>query len=267
MVAGGPGSGVPWEASLPCRPMAGTPEITLHAVPFSHPVLAVSAALEHHGFAYERVELTLGRQAEEVERIYGEGRRTVPGLMVDGEPVHGTQAIFARLDEMTGGEALYPPAIAETVRAAEAGVAEDLQSAARVLSWGGLHFRPEALGTFPGGEPLDPAGTDYAIKMVRGAWKYIGIDAQQIAATLDALPGQLDQVDELIASGAAGSSEPTALDFQIGSTLQLLLQIGDVRPLIEGRPAERLMTAWFKPGPADIPAGAFPAGWVPAAGA
>lgn len=239
--------------------MAGEPEITLHAVPFSHPCLAVSVALEHHGLKYERVELTVGRQAEEIAAIYGPGKSTVPGLLIDGEPVHGTAAIFARLNEMTGGETLYPRATAETLKAAEAGVAEDLQTAARVLSWGSLHFRPEALGTFPGGAPLDPAGTDFAIKMVRGAWKYLGIDAQRIADTLDALPEQLDQVDRLIASGAIGGSEPTALDFQIGSSIQLLLQIGDVRPLIEGRPAERLAGAWFEPGPADIPAGAFPA--------
>lgn len=243
--------------------MAGSPEITLHAIPFSHPCLAVSRALEHHGLEYERVEIGFGRQAEEVEEIYGEGRRTVPGILVDGEPVHGTVAIFARLNEITGDESLYPAAIAELVRRTEAGLAQDLQESARVLSWGSLHFRPEALGTFPGGEPLDPAGTDYAIRMIRGAWKYLGLDAQRIASTLEALPEQLRQADELIAAGVAGGPDPTALDFQIGSTLQLMLQIGDLRPLIQGRPVERLATTWFEPGPADIPAGALPAGWVP----
>jgi len=243
--------------------MSGSPEITLHAVPFSHPCLAVSAALERHGYDYDRVELVSGRHAEEIERIYGPDKRTAPGLLVDGEPVHGTVAIFARLGEMTGGETLYPTALADTIRRAEIGLADDLQTAARVLSFGSLHFRPEALGTFPGGEPLDPAGTDFAIKFVRGAWKYIGIDAQRIAATLEALPGQLDRVDQLIAAGAAGGDEPTALDFQVGSTLQMMLQLGDLRPMIQGRPAERLATTWFESGPAQIPAGALPAGWVP----
>lgn len=243
--------------------MAGTPEITLHAVPFSHPCLAVSAALDWHRYEYERVDFTTGRQAEEVERIYGAGKRTVPGLLIDGEPIHGTIAIFTRLDQLFGEGKLYPPPVAERIRAAEPGLAEDLQTAARVLAFGSLHFRPEALGTFAAGEPLDPAGTDFAIRLVRGAWKYIGIEAQRIAATLESLPGLLDQVDEEIAARAAGGSEPTALDFQLGSTLQLMLQIGDVRPLIEGRPAERLATQWFEPGPANIPVGALPAGWVP----
>jgi glutathione S-transferase len=78
------------------------------------------------------------------------------------------------------------------------------------------------------------------------------------------LPEQLDIVDELIDGGAVGGDEPTALDYQIGSSLHLLLQIGDVRPLIVGRPAEALVDSWFERGPADVPAGAFPAGWVPA---
>lgn len=239
--------------------MAGSPEITLHAVPYSHPCLAVSAALEQHAIEFERVDLVTGRQAAEIERIYGAGKKTVPGLLIDGDPVHGTAAIFARLDQITGGDSLYPPATADTLRETESGLAEDLQTAARVLVFGSLHFRPEALGTFPGTGPLDPAGTDFAIRMIRGAWKYIGIDAQRIAATMNALPTQLDEVDSLIAAGTVGSSKPNALDFQLGSTLHLLLQIGDVRSLIENRPAERLATTWFEPGMADIPAGALPA--------
>lgn len=242
--------------------MPGTPKFTLHAIPFSHPCLAVSAALDRFGFEYERVELMSGQQGDEIERIYGPGKRTVPGLVVDGDPVHGTQAIFARLDEILGGGVLYPPAQADLIREAEAGLAEDLQTSARVLMFGALHFRPESIGTFTGSGPLDPAGTDFAIRLVRGAWKYVGIDAQRIATTLDALPDQLNRVDEVIAAGAAGGDEPTALDFQLGSSLHLLLQIGDLRPLIQDRPAERLATAWFEPSPADVPAGAFPAGWV-----
>lgn len=245
--------------------MAGSPELTLHRIPFSHPCLAVSGALDHFGYEYENVDLVTGRQADEIERVYGEGRRTVPGLLVDGEPVHGSATIIARIDEMTVDADLYPGPVREALDGADADLPEDLQTAGRVLIFGSMHFRPEALGTFPGGAPLDPAGTDFAIKMVRGAWKYIGIDAQRIAATLDTLPALLDRVDALIVAGAAGGDEPTALDFLLGSSIHMLLQIGDVRPLIEGRPAARLATAWFEPGKADIPAGAFPAGWVPAA--
>lgn len=243
--------------------MSDQPKLVLHAVPFSHPCLAVKAVLDRHGLEYETVDLVSGTHGETIESIYGEGRRTVPGLLVDDEPVHGTTAIFERLDELVDDADLYPGAVAAAIREAERGIAEDLQTAGRHLVFGALHFRPEALGTFAGAGPLDPAGTDFAIKLVRGAWRYIGISAELLAAALAALPEQLDIVDELIEGGVAGGDDPTAVDFQLGSSLHMLMQIGDVRPLIAGRPAEGLVDSWFERGPADIPAGAFPAGWVP----
>lgn len=243
--------------------MGDQPKLVVHVVPFSHPCLAVTAVLDRHGLEYETVDMVSGTHGDEIERIYGEGRRTVPAMLVDDEPVHGTTAIFERLDELVDDADLYPGTVAAAIREAERGIAEDLQSAARNLTFGALYFRPEALGTFAGAGPLDPAGTDFAIKLARGAWRYIGITAVTLAEALAALPEQLDIVDELIVGGVVGGDDPTAADFQIGSSLHLLMQIGDVRPLIAGRPAETLVDAWFDRGPADIPAGAFPAGWVP----
>ena len=243
--------------------MPSQPQLVLHSVPFSHPVLAVSTALDRFGHEYETVELISGKHGEEIERIYGEGRATVPGLLVDEEPVHGTAAIFARLDELHPDAGLYPEATAEAIRAAEAGIAEDLQTSARVLVFGALHFRPESMGTFAEAGQLDPAGVDFAIRTMRATWRYLDITAERVHATLQELPAQLDTVDALIEAGAAGGEAPTAVDFQLGSSLRLLAQIGDVRPLIEGRPAATLATAWFDRGSGDVPAGAFPPGWTP----
>jgi glutathione S-transferase len=243
--------------------MPDQPKLVLHVVPFSHPCIAVSAALDSYGLEYETVTLPIGQAGDDIEQIYGDGKRTVPGLLVDQQPVHGTIPIFERIDELADGASLYPAPVADTVRKAQRGVSEDLQTAGRMLIFGALHFRPEAMGTFAGAGPLDPSGTDYAIKMVRGAWRYIGLTAERLAAELERLPGLIQAADGLVSSGAAGGEEPTALDFQIGASLRLLRQIGDVRPLIDGRPCARLAERWFKPGTADIPAGAFPAGWVP----
>jgi glutathione S-transferase len=246
--------------------MASQPQLVLHSVPFSHPVLAVSAALDRLGHEYETVELVSGKHGEEIEAIYGEGRRTVPGLVVDDEPVHGTAAIFARLAELHPDAGLYPDATADAIREAEAGIAEDLQMSARVLVFGALHFRPESMGTFAGAGQLDPAGVDFAIRTLRATWRYLDITAERVHATLQALPAQLEAVDALIEAGAAAGEAPTAADFQLGSSLRLLAQVGDVRPLVEERPAATLATAWFDRGSGDVPAGAFPPGWVPAAG-
>ncbi len=245
--------------------MPSQPQLVLHTVPFSHPVLAVSTALDRLGHEYETVELVSGQHGEEIERIYGEGRATVPGLLVDDEPVHGTAAIFARLDELHPDAGLYPEATAEAIREAEAGIAEDLQMSARVLAFGALHFRPESMGTFAGVAQLDPAGVDFAIRTLRASWRYLDINAERVHATLCELPAQLDAVDGLVAAGAAAGEAPTAADFQLGSSLHLLAQVGDVRPLVEERPSATLVTAWFDRGSGDVPAGAFPPGWTPSA--
>jgi glutathione S-transferase len=246
--------------------MSSQPKLVLHSVPFSHPVLAVSTALDRLGHEYETVELVSGKHGDEIEGIYGEGRRTVPGLRVDDEPVHGTAAIFARLDELHPDAGLYPEAMAEAIREAEAGVAEDLQMSARVLVFGALHFRPESMGTFGGAGQLDPAGVDFAIRVMRATWRYLDITAERVYATLQGLPTQLNAVDALIDAGAAGGEAPTAADFQLGSSIRLLAQIGDVRTLVEERPAAALATAWFDRGSGDVPAGAFPPGSTPPAG-
>jgi glutathione S-transferase len=242
--------------------MPSQPRLVLHVVPFSHPCLAVSAALDRLGLEYETVELVTGQQGDEVEKAYGEGRRTVPGLLVDEEPVHGTAVIFARLDELNPDAGLYPSAVAEQIRELEPRLAEDLQMSARVLVFGAMHFRPESMGTFAGVEQLDPGGVDFAIKSMRAAWRYLEISAERVHATLQELPAQLDAVDALLDAGAIGGGEPTAADFQLGSSLHLLAQIDDVRPLVEERPAARLLSL-FEPGKGDVSAGAFPPGWVP----
>jgi glutathione S-transferase len=56
---------------------------------------------------------------------------------------------------------------------------------------------------------------------------------------LAALPAAIDRVDELIEQGVIGGAERNAADFQIATSISLLLTMDDVRPQIEGRPAER----------------------------
>jgi hypothetical protein len=43
------------------------------------------------------------------------------------------------------------------------------------------------------------------------------------------------------------------------------MSLGDVRPLLEMRPAARLV-AYFPPMAGDVPAGTLPAEWLPATG-
>jgi len=243
-----------------------SPTLTVHVLPPSHPCKTVEAALKVKGLDAEIVSMTAGAHNDELEAIYGEGNRTVPGMLVDDEPVHGSRAILERLEELQPEPSLYPAAIADAVREAERWGDDELQDLGRRLPWGALHFRPESMGTFvgPGAPSLDPAGTDFAMAYIHRSWRYHGITAVRLAEDLAGLPAKIDHIDALAADGIVGGEQPTAADLQIGSTLLVLLTIGDVRPLIEGRPAEQLARRWFDAYPGDVPAGAFPAGWVPA---
>jgi glutathione S-transferase len=236
----------------------------LHVLAPSHPSWTVEAALRHKGLDFERIELPLdGTHNAEMERVYGAGCRTVPGLLVDGEPVHGSRAILARLEQLAPDPPLFPADIAERVREAEQWGDLELQDLGRRLPWGAMHFRPEALGTFGGGGQLDPAGVDFAIRFVRASWGYHAITAARLAEDLAGLPAKLDHVDALAQEGVIGGQEPTAADLQIGATLRVLLCLGDLRPLLEDRAAERIARRWFGDRPGEVPAGAFPSGWVP----
>jgi glutathione S-transferase len=215
-----------------------TPELILHGLAPSHPCLTAEAALRYKELEYERIDFNPGQHVEEMQRIYGEGHSTVPGLLVDGEPVHGSRAILARLEQLAPAPPLYPESIGDAVREAERWGDEELQDLGRRLPWGALHFRPEALGTFGGAGALDPAGTDFAIKAIHVSWRYHKLTAARLADDLAGLPAKLDHVDQLA--------------------------VGDLRPLLAQRPAEAIARRWFPDYAGDVPAGAYPAGWVPA---
>jgi glutathione S-transferase len=242
--------------------MSNSEPITLHVLPPSHPCLTAEAALKYKGLTYELINLGMGRHQEEIERIYGEGRRTVPGMTIGEETVHGSTEILWKLEQLYPEHPLYPEGSAEAVREAELWADGDFQDFGRRLPWSALHFRPESMGSFGGAGPLDPAGTDYAIKFIRSTWKYHGISAEQLAQDLQALPGMIDRIEDYAGQGLIDGAEPTAADFQIGATVRVLLTVGDLHPLFAGSAAERIARRHFADYPGLVPAGAYPEGWV-----
>src|SRR5947207_590131 len=104
-------------------------DLKLYVIPGSHPCATVEAALDLKGLAYERVDLLPGLSAPlQLARF---GRRTVPGLVVDGYKVSGSRLILRTLDGLQPDPRLYPgdPAIDEADRWGD----EELQRAARRL--------------------------------------------------------------------------------------------------------------------------------------
>ncbi len=240
------------------------PELVLHVSPPSHPCLTVKWALALKGLEYQQVDLVPGTHNDEMQRVYGAGRTTVPGLLVDGEPVHGSRAILARLEQLAPEPALYPADRRDAVLAAERWGDDQLQDLGRRLPWGALHFRPECLGTFGGVGPLDGPGTDFAIRMIRGTWKYHGLTAEPLHDDLAGLPEKLERIEQFAADGVIDGQAATAADLQIGATIRVLETVGDLHDLLAGTAGERIAMRWFADYPGRVPAGAYPVGWVPA---
>jgi glutathione S-transferase len=228
--------------------------------------MTVRAALDLKGIAFEEetVPMTSHRNhGDAVEQRFGEGRRKVPVLVMGDEDIHGSVTILRRLDEIVPENSLYPEPIAEAVREAETWGDEVIQETARRLPFAALHFRPGSMGTFAGGGELDPAGTDFAMSYVLEAWKRLDMTAVSVCELLAGLPAEIEKVESFAAEGLIDGESPTAADFQIAPSARILLNIGDLRPMLEGTAAERIAMRHFPDYPGDIPAGALPPSWLP----
>jgi glutathione S-transferase len=241
--------------------------VRLYVLPASHPCAAVETALRLKGLEFDRVDLIPMTQMLIGPLRYG--GMTVPGMRIDGERLVGSRTIMRRLDELAPEPPLLPPVGDERyapVLEAERWGDEVLQSVPRTLIDVAFLRRPQAMLSYaadaklPIPSALMKPATPVTARLM--AFKNKARDATA-QADIAALPGQLDRVDRWIAEGLIGGEQPNAADLQIGSTIRLLLTIGDVRPLIESRPAAGL-TKWFPPLIGEIEAGVLPAEWLPA---
>jgi glutathione S-transferase len=242
---------------------AGT--LKLYALPGSHPCAAVEAALRLKSIAYERVDLL-----PLVPLLVGPlryGGTTVPGVRLDGERLVGSRAIMRRLDAIAAEPPLLPtPGEASYARVLEIERWGDevLQSVPRRIIDAAFIRQPGAMESYAGDakmplpRPLLRPALPLTARLM--AIKNRAHD-ENARADLLALPRQLDRVDGWIEEGLLGGEQPNAADLQIGSTIRLLLSIGDVAPLVAGRPAERL-TRYFPAMVGAVPAGALPAEWL-----
>jgi glutathione S-transferase len=82
-----------------------------------------------------------------------------------------------------------------------------------------------------------------------------------VRSDLAELPANLDRVDELIAAGTIGAEVPNAADFQIATTVRVLLAFEDLRERVEGRPAGDLARRILPRFPGPIPR-TLPAAWL-----
>ena len=230
---------------------------TLFGVPASHPSLAAELMLRHKRIDYRRVDLITAAHRT-VLRGLGFPGRTVPAIRLDGAKLQGTTEIALALDALVPSPPLFPadPERRAAVVEAERWGNEVLQPVPRRLIWNALKHDRSSIATYLDGARTGiptPIAARTAAPIAAAARRFNHATDENARRDLVALPGLLDRVDELIEAGVIGGAERNAADFQIATSVSLLLTMDDLRPLIDGRPAERLARELVTHQPGHMP--------------
>jgi glutathione S-transferase len=213
----------------------------------SHPTLTAELMLRHKGIDYRRFDLMPGLHRRVLRAMRFPGV-TVPAMKLDGTRLQGTRTISRALDSLVPSPPLFPQDTERrrAVEEAEAWGDDVLQPVPRRIVWNALKHDRSELATY-----LEGAKTGIPVRLAARMAPPVAALARRVndatdenvRRDLDALPGLIDRVDELIERGVIGGDERNAADFQIATSVSLLLTMDDIRPMIEGRPAERLARA------------------------
>lgn len=246
----------------------------LYGLKHSHPVLAARMACELVGLEFQVHDLFPGLHPV-IVRVKGFPGWTVPALRIDRRKLQDTLVITRALDRMTAGTGLFPgdPDRRRAVEEAERFGHDELQEIARrVFRWAGAHdnaIRAWMARYVVGMRAPKLAGYLFKPGMVLFARVVSKASDRQVRDDLARLPALLDRADTLIEEGTIGGATPNAADFQILSSIRLLLAHEDLRPLIEARPSSqaalRLIPDYPRGGADALPPvpAALPTGWLP----
>jgi len=218
-------------------------KITLYGLAISHPVRAVNEMLDYKRLPYRRIDLVNGLHAG-ILRAMGFPRGDAPAMKIDGRKLQGTLEISRELDRIKPEPPLFSsdPAERAAVEQAERWGEQQLQAAGRVLAIAAFGRDSSTLPEFMADAhlpvrlpPRVVVATAKPLVMIQRR-RHVANDAAARTA-LSQLPELLDHVERLLEEGTIGSEQPNAADFQIATSVRLLLVFDDLRPLIEDRPA------------------------------
>ena len=239
---------------------------TLYAVPASHPCACVERALQLKRIEYRRVDLPPVAHKPVQKLLFGGG--TVPGLTLDGKRILGSRRIVRALEDKVADPPLLPADDKErkSVELVEEWGDEVLQPLVRRAIWAALRRAPAAVTSYSEGSGLAipaPVARLSAPLIARAEQRINAASDLNVRADLAHLENHLARVDRWIEHGVIGGERPNAADLQVASGLRLLLTIEDVSRATGSRPATQLAFKWFPRYPGRVPAGVFPAEWLP----
>jgi glutathione S-transferase len=215
----------------------------LIGVPASHPTVTAELMLARKGIEFGRFDLVPGLHKVVLRRAFPD--RTVPALVLDGQRLQGSRNISRALDALVPDPPLFPHAAERRAEVERTELWGDLvlQPVARRLAWAALKRDRSTIRTFLEQARLGiPTGLAVATAapVVALCARLNRASDRSARHDLAALPGLLDRVDELVGRGVLGAGDgPSAADYQIATSIRLLLAFDDLRPAIEARPAGR----------------------------
>ena len=240
-------------------------EAKLYVIPGSHPSRTAAMMLESKGIPYKRVDL-MPVISKGAVRAVGFPGTTVPALKIDGQKVQGSREIARELDRLRPEPPLFPadPDRRAAVEAAESWGDRTLQTVARRILWNALRRDRSALVSYSEGARLGvPVGL--AVKtgqpLVALSARLNEATDENVRSDLAALPGTLQRIDDWIADGVLGGEQPNAADFQIATSVRLLMTLQDLREAIASRPSGELAMRVAPDYPGDAPP-ILPAAWL-----
>jgi glutathione S-transferase len=235
----------------------------LVAVPGSHPCVSAELMLRYKGVEFSRLDLPNMSHRAILPLLRYRGS-TVPVMSIDGRRVSGTMKIARELEALRPEPPLFPASDRATVEGAEAWADAALQDGVRQLARYAVGKDPQAMASFVTAPLLgiDHALVRKALPVLRPVVTLqIRISAETARTCLEALPGQLDRVDALLAEGVIGGERPNAADFQVAPSVRLMLCFDQLRAHIDGRPAGRHARTLVPDYPGRFRE-VFPAQWI-----
>jgi len=235
----------------------------LYSMSLSHPSQAARLMLERKGIEHEVVEVLAGMHPLQL-RAAGFRGGTVPAMKLDGRRIQGSLRISRALEEARPDPPLFPADKRAAVEEAEAWGERELQPVPRRLfRWALSHdtgLRRWMAGDVVGMPAPGLVAVGY-LPLSHAFARMVGATTDRARADVAELRGKLDRVDELIATGTIGGRDLNAADYQIATTVRVLLAYTDLRKLVEDRPAGALAMRVLPDFPGPIPP-TLPAQWL-----
>jgi glutathione S-transferase len=236
----------------------------LYGTPPSPPSQSARLMLERKGVEHKVIWLLPGLWPA-LLRTRGFRRGTVPAMKLDGRRIQGSVVISRALEELQPEPPLFPADAEQRAAVEEAErwgdqVLQDVPR--RIVRWLSVH-RPETKVMIAKdvGIPFPRFAAWINTPAARHLASKVDADGQ-IERAIAQVPDVLDHVDELVAEGVIGGDKPNAADFQIATSVRALLNVKDLDPVTQGRPATELAMRLLPEFGTDFPQGLLPKEWL-----